>query len=98
MSIHPSHFVSQCAPLMDKRVEMHGTRRADMNGKRGVAVDFHPMGGPEGDQSTWRRARELHERAIELGSSKAVENMQTLTQDIAIVRVAESHLTPNPFA
>ena len=25
---------------MDKRVEVHGTSRADMNGKRGVAVDF----------------------------------------------------------
>ena len=30
---------------MDKRVEIHGTSRADMNGKRGVATDFHPMGG-----------------------------------------------------
>ena len=28
---------------MDKRVEIHGTSRADMNGKRGVAIDFHPM-------------------------------------------------------
>ena len=28
---------------MDKRVEIHGTSRADMNGKRGVATDFHPM-------------------------------------------------------
>ena len=27
---------------MDKRVEIHGTSRADMNGKRGVAIDFHP--------------------------------------------------------
>ena len=26
---------------MDKRVELHGTSRADMNGKRGVATDFH---------------------------------------------------------
>ena len=25
---------------MDKRVEIHGTSRADMNGKRGVATDF----------------------------------------------------------
>ena len=30
---------------MDKRVEIHGTSRADMNGKRGVATDFHPVGG-----------------------------------------------------
>ena len=28
---------------MDKRVEIHGTSRADMNGKRGVATDFHPV-------------------------------------------------------
>jgi len=40
--------------LMDKRVEIHGTSRADMNGKRGVATDFHPMGGSEGDRTTWR--------------------------------------------
>ena len=26
---------------MDKRVEIHGTTRADLNGKRGVAIDFH---------------------------------------------------------
>jgi hypothetical protein len=26
---------------MDKRVEIHGTSRADMYGKRGVATDFH---------------------------------------------------------
>ena len=38
---------------MGKRVEIHGTSRADMNGKRGVATDFHPMGGPE-DRTTWR--------------------------------------------
>ena len=36
---------AQLAPLMDKRVEIHGTARADMNGKCGVATDFHPMGG-----------------------------------------------------
>ena len=30
---------------MDKRVEIHGTSRADMNGKRGVATDFQIMGG-----------------------------------------------------
>ena len=26
---------------MGKRVEVHGTSRADLNGKRGVATDFH---------------------------------------------------------
>ena len=25
---------------MDKRVELHGTSRADLNGKRGVATDY----------------------------------------------------------
>ena len=33
---------------MDKRVEIHGTSRADMNGKRGVATDFHPKFASEG--------------------------------------------------
>ena len=37
---------------MDKRVEIHGTSRADMNGKRGVATDFHPMDIK--DRTTWR--------------------------------------------
>ena len=44
---------------MDKRVEIHGTSRADMNGKRGVAVDFHPVGGYQGDRSTWRYTVQL---------------------------------------
>ena len=39
---------------MNKRVEIHGTSRADMNGKRGVTTDFHPMGGASGDRMTWR--------------------------------------------
>ena len=38
---------------MDKRVEIHGTSRVDMNGKRGVATDFHPIGGPH-EPATWR--------------------------------------------
>ena len=38
---------------MDKRVEIHGTSRADMNGKHGVATDFHPMGG-QFKPLTWR--------------------------------------------
>ena len=38
---------------MDKRVVIHGTSRADMNGKCGVATDFHPVGGPN-DRTTWR--------------------------------------------
>ena len=31
----------QVAPLIDKRVVIHSTSRADMNGKCGVATDFH---------------------------------------------------------
>ena len=42
---------------MDKRVEIHGTSRADMNGKRGVATDFHPI-VPE-DTTTWRYTVQL---------------------------------------
>ena len=37
---------------MDKRVEIHGTSRADMNGKRGVATDFHTMNSD--DRTIWR--------------------------------------------
>ena len=36
-------------------MEIHGTSRAYMNGRRGVATDFHPMGGPtSSDRSAWR--------------------------------------------
>ena len=37
---------------MDRRVKIHGTSRADMNCKRGVATDFHPVGYD--DPTTWR--------------------------------------------
>ena len=37
---------------MDKRVEIYGTSRADMNGKRGVATDFHAI--DRKDPTTWR--------------------------------------------
>ena len=37
---------------MDKRVMIHGTTRADMNGRCGVATDFHPMDNK--DHTTWR--------------------------------------------
>ena len=39
----------------------------------------------KGVTPSWRRARELYKRAIELGSSLAVEAMQDLTQDIQAV-------------
>ena len=42
---------------MDKRVEIHGTSRADMNGKHGVATDFHPMDAR--DVATWRYTVQL---------------------------------------
>ena len=41
---------------MDKRVEIHGTNRADMNGKRGVATDFHFYNDEEGK---WRYSVKL---------------------------------------
>ena len=41
---------------MDKRVEIHGTGRADMNGKCGVATDFHAIGQ---DFTTWRYTVQL---------------------------------------
>ena len=41
---------------MDKRVEIHGTSRADMNGKRGVATDFHWY---KDDPSKWRYTVQL---------------------------------------
>ena len=47
---------TQCAPLMDKRVEIHGTSRADMIGKRGVATDFHWY---KEDEGKWRYAVKL---------------------------------------
>ena len=40
---------------MDKRVEIHGTTRADMNVKRGVAIDFHYYE----DESKWRYTVQL---------------------------------------
>ena len=42
---------------MDKRVEIHGTSRADMNGKCGVATDFHTMDAE--DATTWRYSVKL---------------------------------------
>ena len=42
---------------MDERVEIHGTGRADINGKCGIATDFHPM--DFNDRSTWRYTVQL---------------------------------------
>ena len=41
---------------MDKRVEIHGTSREDINGKLGVAIDFHCY---REDQSKWRYTVQL---------------------------------------
>ena len=41
---------------MDKRVEIHGTSRADINGQRGVATDFHYY---HKDASKWRYTVQL---------------------------------------
>ena len=41
---------------MDKQVEIHSTSRADINGKRGVATDFHYY---RDDESKWRYTVQL---------------------------------------
>jgi len=52
----PHHLSThtQYAFLLDERVEIHGTTRTDMNGRRGVATDFHIIGGQDGDRVIWR--------------------------------------------
>ena len=54
----------------------------------------------KGVAPSWRRARQHYERAIELGSSKAVKNMQILTRSIANVTNSGKppHTTPTPVA
>ena len=47
---------------MDKRVEIRGTTRQDMNGKRGLATDFHSYE----DQTKWRYT-------VKLDSGEAVK-------------------------
>ena len=42
-------------------------------------------GNGEGVTPSWRRARELYQRAIGLGCSGAVENVQNLTNNIQTV-------------
>ena len=44
---------------MDKRVEIYGTNRADMNGKRGVATDFHWYGEEKYEEGKWRYSVKL---------------------------------------
>ena len=46
----------------------------------------------KGVTPSWRRAREYYEKAIELGSSMAVKNMQTLIRDIQ--KVTSHRITP----
>ena len=48
----------------------------------------------KGVTPSWRRARELYKRAIELGLSEAVQNMQNLTKSIA--NVTRSAKPPHP--
>ena len=46
---------------MDKRVEVHGAGRADMNGKRGIATDYH----------CYRADRTKDRYAVQLDSGEA---------------------------
>ena len=49
----------------------------------------------QAQQPSWRRARELLQRAIDLGNQRAVQSMETLTEDIQKVRShAGDHSTP----
>ena len=45
---------------MDKRVEIHGTSRADINSKRGVAIDLH-----------WYEDESKHRYTVQLDSGEA---------------------------
>ena len=42
-------------------------------------------GHGQGVTPSWRRARELYKRAIELGDSQAVEDMQNFTESVQMV-------------
>ena len=52
--------------------------------------------GGKGVTPSWRRAREYLERAIELGDSVAVEDMQTLTESIQAVTSRRSNHSALP--
>ena len=53
-------------------------------------------GNGQGVTPSWRRAREYYARAIELGNSNAVKNMQTLTRHIQQVTSRRSnHSAPS---
>ena len=58
----------------------------DAVGQLGVMYKFG-----RGVAPSFRRAREYYERSIELGNSKAVENMQALTRNIQHVTRALLH-------
>ena len=67
---------------MDKRVEVHGSSRAELNGKCGVATDFHPYGGTvKGDPATWRYTVQLDSRGesfkLKLANVRAEEAGRT---------------------
>ena len=48
----------------------------------------------KGVTPSWRRSREHYERAINLGETKSVENMQTLTENIQAVTSERTHRPP----
>ena len=49
---------------MNQRVEIYGTSRHDLNGKHGLATDFHVMGGIKGDRSQWRYTIQLDDGQV----------------------------------
>ena len=63
---------AQALPWIEKSAAQDDPSAVDQLG--GIYFDG------EGVTPSWRRAREYYERAIELGNSVAVEEMQTLTE------------------
>ena len=72
--------VFQIAPLMDKRVEIHDTARADINGMHGVATDFHPIGGLRD------RTKDRYTVQLETG-----EEVQVSCQALVNIRLRTAH-------
>ena len=56
---------------MDKRVEIHGTKRADMNGKLGVAIDFSFGPNFSIDGSRIQTSTAMFRYTVELDSGEA---------------------------
>ena len=63
----------------------------DHSGAVGQLGVMYMDGDGDGVTSSWRRAREYYERAIGLGNTKAVKNMQLVTESIRAVTSQRSN-------